>query len=251
MRETSPPVALYVMALEALIPAVYRRSRFLAISESTRDDLVHRGVQTDRVSVVHCGIDHDTYRVDPQVSKSTTPTIVFVGRLRRYKGMDWVIRTLPKLLARVPSARLLVIGEGPHAGALKLAAARLGVAHAVAFLGFLPREEKARRLREAWVLVQPSPKEGWGLTVIEASACGTAVVAADSPGLRDSVRHGETGLLVRYDDDAALAGALESVLVDPARRKALAAEGVRWAARFTWPDCAQRSLDALVAGARL
>jgi glycosyltransferase involved in cell wall biosynthesis len=101
------------------------------------------------------------------------------------------------------------------------------------------------------VLVQPSPKEGWGLTVIEASACGTAVVAADSPGLRDSVRHGETGLLVRYDDDAALAGALESVLVDPARRKALAAEGVRWAARFTWPDCAQRSLDALVAGARL
>ena len=246
LRETSLPVALYVMALEALIPSAYRRSRFLAISESTRDDLVKRGIAADRVSVVHCGIDHDTYRVDPGTGKSATPTIVFVGRLRRYKGVDWVIRTLPRLLARVPSARLLVIGEGPHAGALKLAVARLGVAHAVAFLGFLPRAEKARRLREAWVLVQPSPKEGWGLTVIEASACGTAVVASNSPGLRDSVRDGETGLLVRFDDDAALATALQRVLTDPARRDALAAAGMRWAARFTWPDCAARSLAALV-----
>jgi glycosyltransferase involved in cell wall biosynthesis len=246
IRETSPPVALYVIALEALIPLVYRRSRFLAISESTRDDLVKRGISKDRIAVVHCGIDHDTYRVDPHTGKSAAPTIVFVGRLRRYKGVDWVIRTLPKLLARVPSAKLLVIGDGPHAGELKLTAARLGVAHAVAFLGFLPRAEKARRLREAWVLVQPSPKEGWGLTVIEASACGTAVVAANSPGLRDSVRDGETGLLVRFDDADALAAALARVLTDPARRDELAAAGVRWAARFTWPDCAARSLDALV-----
>jgi glycosyltransferase involved in cell wall biosynthesis len=95
------------------------------------------------------------------------------------------------------------------------------------------------------VLVQPSPKEGWGLTVIEASACGTAVVAANSPGLRDSVRDGETGILVPFGDDAALAAAFERVLTDPARCHALAAAGVRWAARFTWPDCGRRSLDAL------
>jgi glycosyltransferase involved in cell wall biosynthesis len=244
-QETSLPVALYVMALEALIPVVYRRSRFLAISESTRDDLVKRGIGADRVEVVHCGMDHDTYFVDARVPKSAAPTIVFVGRLRRYKGLDWVMRTLPRLMARVPEARLIVIGEGPHAGELKLAAARLGLAHAVAFLGFLPRAEKARRLREAWALVQPSPKEGWGLTVIEASACGTAVVAANSPGLRDSVRDGETGILVPFGDDAALAAAFERVLTDPARRDALAAAGVRWAARFTWPDCGRRSLDAL------
>ncbi|MGH7741353.1 MAG: glycosyltransferase family 4 protein [Candidatus Eiseniibacteriota bacterium] len=246
LRETSLPVALYVMALEALIPAVYRRSRFLAISESTRDDLVRRGIGRDRVSVVHCGIDHQLYRTDPRTSKSERPTIVFVGRLRRYKGLDWVIRTMPKLLARIPSARLVVIGDGPHAGELKLAAARLGVAPAVAFLGFLPAEEKAKWIRQAWAAIQPSPKEGWGLTVIEASACGTAVVAADSPGLRDSVRDGETGVLVRYGDDDALAAALAHVLADPQRREALAAAGLRWAATFTWPDCARRSIDALI-----
>jgi glycosyltransferase involved in cell wall biosynthesis len=98
-------------------------------------------------------------------------------------------------------------------------------------------------------VVQPSPKEGWGLTVVEAGACGTPVVAADSPGLRDSVRRDETGLLVRYDDDDALAAALVRVLRDAPLRERLGAAGIAWAARFTWPDCAARSLAALTSGA--
>jgi glycosyltransferase involved in cell wall biosynthesis len=247
-REAPIPIALYVVLLEALIPLIYARSRFVAISESTRDDLVRRGIPAERVEVVHCGLDHATYRRDPQVRKSERPTLVFVGRLRRYKGLDWVLRALPRVLAQRPDVRLLVIGDGPHLPELKLTAARLGVASAVELLGFLPRAEKVRRMQEAWVLVQPSPKEGWGLTVVEAGACGTAVVAADGPGLRDSVRDGLTGLLVRYDDDARLAQALLRVIEDPALREGLAAEGVRWAARFSWPRCASESLDALQRG---
>ncbi len=247
-HEASAPVALYVQALEALIPSVYRRSRFLAISESTRDDLVARGIPEGRIAVVHCGLDHDTYAFDPAAGKAERPTILFIGRLRRYKGVDWVIRTLPRVLARVPEARLEVIGDGPWSEPLRRSAARLGVERAVEFLGFLPRAEKVRRLRRAWVLVQPSPKEGWGLTVVEAGACGTAVVAADSPGLRDSVRRDETGLLVPFGDDAALADALVRVLAEPRLRDALGVAGLAWSARFTWPDCAGRSLDALLAG---
>jgi glycosyltransferase involved in cell wall biosynthesis len=246
-REAHPLIALYVVALEALIPLAYRRARFLVISESTRDDLLRRGLPAARVSVVHCGLDHTRYRPDPAVSKSERPTIVYVGRLRRYKGVDWVMRVLPRVLKRVPDARLVVIGDGPFGPELKLAAARLGVAHAVAFAGFLPGPEKVRRIQSAWALVQPSPKEGWGLTVVEAGASGTAVVAADSPGLRDSVKHDETGLLVPYDDDAALAEALVRVLTDAALRERLERGGVEWAARFRWPDCAARSMDALSA----
>jgi glycosyltransferase involved in cell wall biosynthesis len=84
--------------------------------------------------------------------------------------------------------------------------------------------------------------------VVEAGACGTAVVAADSPGLRDSVRRDETGLLVPFGDDAGLADALDRVLGDEALRARLAAGGRAWAARFTWPECARRSLDALLLG---
>jgi glycosyltransferase involved in cell wall biosynthesis len=248
-REASPIVATYVVALEALIPWAYRGARFLAISESTRDDLVRRGIPRERITVVHCGVDHDAYRIDARVAKAERPTLVFVGRLRRYKGVDWVMRVLPAVRARVPEARLVVIGDGPFAGALRASAARLGVADAVEFAGFLPRAEKVRRMQEAWVVVQPSPKEGWGLTVVEAGACGTAVVAADSPGLRDSVRRDVTGLLVPFGDDRALTDALVRVLEDRALRDRLAAAGATWAAEHTWGDCARRSLDALT-GAR-
>ncbi len=247
-QEAQAPVALAVVTLEALIPRFYRASRFLAISESTRDDLIARGVPAERIAVVHCGLDHDSYRVDPSVAKDEQPSIVFVGRLRRYKGLDGVLRSLPRVLARLPAARLAVIGDGPHANELRRAAARLGVTHAVDFLGFLPRQEKVRRLQRAWVLVQPSPKEGWGLTVVEAGACGTAVVASDSPGLRDSVREGVTGLLVPHGDDERLAAALSRVLEDGAFRSRLSSAGVEWAARFTWPDSAARSLDAILEG---
>lgn len=244
-QEANALIATYVVALERLIPAAYARSRFLVISESTRDDLAARGVPRERIDVVHCGLDHARYRVDPAVPKAAAPTLLYVGRLRRYKGLDWVTRALAQVREQVPGARLEVIGDGPHAAALKAEAARAGVADAVEFLGFLPAAEKVRRIQAAWAVVQPSPKEGWGLTVVEAGACGTAVVAADSPGLRDSVRRDETGLLVPYADEAAMAAALTRVLGDRALRERLAAAGIAWAARFRWEDCARRSMDAL------
>lgn len=246
-REASMPVALYVQVLEALIPMAYGRAPFLAISESTRDDLAARGIPASRVSVVHCGLNHERYRLDPTVAKAERPTVLYIGRLRRYKGVDWVMRAWPEVRRQVPNAKLVVVGDGPHRAALERAAAESGLDSAVEFRGFLSAPEKVKLLQESWVLVQPSPKEGWGLTVVEAGACGTAVVAADSPGLRDSVRRDETGLLVPYGEVAALSNALARVLIDTSLRESLAAAGVRWAARFTWPDCAKRSFDALLA----
>ena len=243
-QEVSWPIAGYVQVLESLITRVYRGCRFLAISESTRDDLTRRGIPSDHVSVVHCGLDHETYRVRTG-EKTPYPSVLSVGRLRRYKGVDWLIRTFPRVRSRVPEARLLVIGGGPDRPRLERMLHASGAEHHVEFLGFLPRAEKARRMREAWVVVQPSPKEGWGLTVIEAGACGTAVVAADSPGLRDSVRRDETGLLVPYGDDMALAGSIVRVLQDEELRRRLSEAGRRWSARFQWAECASRSMDSI------
>jgi glycosyltransferase involved in cell wall biosynthesis len=169
-----------------------------------------------------------------------------VGRLRRYKGVDWVIRVLPDVIARVPEARMVVLGDGPFRAALEREAARLSVSASVDFRGFVSAAEKVRWMREAWVLVQPSPKEGWGLTVVEAGACGTAVVATDAPGLRDSVKDGETGLLVPYGDRARLTDALVRVLADPVLRERLGQAGIQWASQFRWEDCGERSLSALL-----
>jgi glycosyltransferase involved in cell wall biosynthesis len=249
-RETNFAVATYVLALEALIPWAYARCRFLVISESTRDDLVARGIEPGRIDVVHCGLDHDRYRVDAAVPKAEAPTLTFVGRLRRYKGLDWVLRALPAVRARVPGVRLEIVGDGPFGPALRQQVARTRLEATVAFLGFLPGAEKVKRLQAAWAAVQPSPKEGWGLTVVEAAACGTPVVATDAPGLRDSVRRDETGLLVPFADDAAMAEALVRILTDTELRARLSRAAVSWASRFRWDECGRRSIDALLGEAR-
>jgi len=244
-REANPVIASYVLAMESQIPRAYRRCRFVAISESTRDDLVARGIASAQVSVVHCGIDHERYRADPAVAKASRPTLTFVGRLRRYKGLDWVLRALPAVRAKVPGVRLEIIGDGPHGEALRRDVQKSGLGGVVEFLGFLPADEKVQRMRASWAVLQPSPKEGWGLTVVEASACGTAVIATDAPGLRDSVRRDETGLLVPFGDDGSLANAMTRVLTDTALRERLAQGGLAWAARFRWDECGRRSIDAL------
>jgi glycosyltransferase involved in cell wall biosynthesis len=245
-HETAWPLAAYVVTLESLVPRVYRRSPFVVISESTRDDLARRGVPRQQVTVVHCGLDHETFRPDPGQPKAAQPTVVFVGRLRRYKGLDLVLRALPAVRERVPGTRLIVVGDGPHRPALERLTRELRLNDAVEFTGFVPSGERVRRLREAHVAVQPSPKEGWGLTVVEANACGTAVVASRSPGLRDSVKDGVSGLLVPHGDVPVLAETLARVLADPELRARLERGGREWAARFTWEECADRSLEVLL-----
>ncbi|MCE9626641.1 MAG: glycosyltransferase family 4 protein [Candidatus Eisenbacteria bacterium] len=244
-RETNFVIATYVLALESLIPFAYARCRFVAISESTRDDLVARGIPASGVSVVHCGLDHARYHHDPAVAKSAAPTLTYVGRLRRYKGLDWVLRALPAVRARVPGVKLEIIGDGPYGETLQREIARTGLGDCVAMLGFLPGADKVKRLQASWAVLQPSPKEGWGLTVVESSACGTAVVASDAPGLRDSVRRDETGLLVPYDDTQALADAIVRVLTDAPLRARFEQAGLKWAATFRWDDCGRRTIDAL------
>ena len=244
-REAAPPMAALVWAHESLIPLVYRRTPFLAISESTRDDLVHRGIDAKRVSVVRCGLTQEDYGVRVPPESRRDPVVVFVGRLRRYKGAQLAIRALPRVLERVPEATLRIAGDGPYRAALEALALRLGVAGRVRFLGAVSPAAKVDALNAAQVALAPSPKEGWGLTVIEANACGTPVVASRSPGLVESVRDGETGLLVPHGDVPALADAIVRLLSDAPLRLKLASQGVRWARTFDWETCYRESMDVM------
>lgn len=239
-REASLPVGAVVWAHEALLPIVYRRTPFLAISESTRDDLVRRGIARERISVVRCGLDQGAYAVTNPPEKRG-PVVAFLGRLRKYKGAQLVLRALPAVLAAAPEARLDVIGDGPYRPELERLAERLGVSARVRFLGALSHQAKVAALNEAQVATCPSPKEGWGLTVIEANACGAPVVASRSPGLVESVREGETGILVPHGDVAALAAGIARLLGDRAERLRMADAGRRWAATFDWETCYRES----------
>ncbi len=243
-REVALPLALYVNALERFIPHVYRGCSFVAISDSTRQDLVRRGIPAERILVSPCGIDLDTYGPDPSVARDPR-SILYVGRIKRYKGVQFLIEALSILRGRGVDAVLRVVGAGDYLPDLERAARSLSMEEHVTFTGFVPLEQKLRELRTAAVAALPSEKEGWGLTVIEANACGTPVVASDSDGLRDSVRNGETGLLVPHGDPEALADALQSILTDGKLRERLSKAGIEWAGGFTWDSTAADVIAAM------
>jgi glycosyltransferase involved in cell wall biosynthesis len=207
-REVSWPLAVMVWTAERLIPGAYRAAWFHAISESTRDDLVARGIDRRHIAVVHPGVDAKLYSPDPSSLRFSPPCFVYVGRLKRYKGVDLLLRALAIARRDRPDLDLTIAGSGDDRPRLERLAADLGLGSAVRFLGFVDEATKVTLLRRAVANVFPSPKEGWGITVMEAAACGTPSLASDSPGLRDSVRDGHTGLLVPHGDPEALAHAM-------------------------------------------
>ncbi len=231
-QQESLPVAATVWAAERLMPAAYRNRDFVVISESTAADLVARGFPPDRIHVSYPGIDHAVFTPSP--ARAPVPTVAYVGRLRRYKGIDLVMKAVALLAARGQAVKLLVVGQGDDAARLERVAAGLGLGNAVSFRGFVPEEEKVAILRSAWINVYPSPKEGWGITNVEAAACGTPSVASDSPGLRESVLDGQTGFLVEHECAEAWARALQKLLEDPGLRDRMGARAVEHSERFTW-----------------
>jgi len=236
-QQVPAPVAVVVVVAEWLIPYLYRGVSFVAISESSRRDMIRRGLSPESVRVILCGVDHARYRPGDG-KRAERPLAVFVGRIESYKRLDVLLRALGEVRAQGLDAHVAIVGTGDALPRVRALTRQLGLEGHVDLPGFVDEEEKVRWLRRAHVSVQPSEKEGWGLTVIEANACGTPVIAADAPGLRDSVRDGETGLLVPPGDEKALAAALVRVFCDVELRERLSAGAIEWAGRFRWDDAA-------------
>ena len=216
--EASWPVAAVVWAAERADPRRYARAAFHVISNSTRDDLVARGIPAERIEVIYPGIDAAWYCPDPG-DAACHAAYVPVRRppeaLQR-SGYRVAGASVGSRARGRRGARHRGDGGRP-AGGSKRQARQLGLEGAVRFLGFVSEEEKRRLLRSAWAVVLPSPKEGWGISNVEAAACGTPALASDSPGLRESVRHGETGFLVPHGDVGA-AGAPHAASWPASRR---------------------------------
>ncbi len=230
-QETNPVLASYVVLMERPIPRVYRPTPFIAISESTRQDLIQRGVPPENIRLFLPGVDTERYTPG---EKSPTPLVVYLGRMKRYKRVDLALQAFRRVFQEVPGARMVVVGGGDYLEALKKNARNLGLGDAVTFTGLVPQEEKIRYLQQAWVLVNTSPKEGWGMVNTEAQACGTPVVAFDAPGIRDSVRHGETGFLVPWGDVEGLARAVVRLLRDDKLRRSFARNARTFAESLSW-----------------
>ena len=237
-REAPLPLATLVWLAERPLPRAYRGVPFEAISESTADDLAERGVPRSSIRVIYPGIDAAHYTPDP-AARAPVPTVAYLGRLKKYKGVDLVIRAFARV--RTPGAVLEIAGTGDHRPALEALSRSLDLGDRVKFLGFIPEAEKVRLLRRAWALAFASPKEGWGITNLEAAACGTPVVASNSPGIRESVRAGVTGELVPHGDVEALGAAMDRFAADRRLVESVGREARRFAETFTWERAADET----------
>lgn len=234
-QELPWPLAAAVWLSEQPLPFAYRDVAFEAISESTADDLAVRGVPRQNVRVIYPGVSADHFVPNAAV-RAPHPTFAYIGRLKRYKGVDLVIRAFAKLA--VPGAVLQIAGAGDYRPRLEALAHSLGLGTRVEFLGFVTEAEKLALLQRAWGVLLASPKEGWGLTNVEAAACATPVVASNSPGIRESVRDGVTGFLVPHGDIDGLAAAMERIARSPGLVTAMGAAGRAFAETFTWDNAA-------------
>ena len=240
--EASIPMATVVWGAERPIPWVYKNAGFHAISESTRDDLVRRGVPSERVVVIHPGVDSTWYRPDPATPHAERPTFLYLGRLKRYKGVEFAIRAVAAARTARPDITLDICGQGDDRPRLERLAAEHRVSDAVDRLAPVGAVAADRGGGRAWAVVFPSPKEGWGITNVEAAACGTAALASDSPGLRESVQNGETGYLVPHGDVLALTDRMLALAADPSLVERLGHGARRFAEGLSWDSAARATL---------
>ena len=243
-QELPAPMASLVWLSERPIARVYRNVPFHVISESTADDLVARGVRRELIRVIYPGIDTRHYTPD-RATRAPSPVFSYLGRLKRYKGVDIVIRAFAE--AALPDSTLEVAGAGDYRPALERLASSLDLGRRARFLGRISEDDKVSLLRRSWALAFASPKEGWGITNLEAAACGTPVVASNSPGIRESVRDGQTGFLVPHGDTAAMAAALRRIAGSPELVQTLGDNARRFSESFTWERAALETESHLAA----
>ncbi len=248
-REANWALATATWLLERPVPLVYRGTPVVAVSESTREDLLARGLPGP-IEVIPNGVDLDAFRPASPAERTPDPTLLYLGRIKRYKRVDLILRAVALLRDRGLHVRFRVAGSGDARTALERLARSLGIQDRVEFLGFVDDATKHELFRTSWLHVLTSAKEGWGISNVEAAACGTPTVASDAPGLRESVRHGETGLLVPHGDVEALADAIQQVVTDPAILERLGEGARRFAEGFSWDRSAlamERFLESAVA----
>jgi glycosyltransferase involved in cell wall biosynthesis len=237
-QELAAPLAAAVWTAERPLGRAYRRVPFQAISESTADDLVARGIPRASIEVIYPGIDTVGYTPNA-AERAPTPVFAYLGRLKKYKGVHFAIRAFAEMA--VPNAVLEIAGAGDYRPKLEELAASLDLGSRVRFLGRISEAEKLSLLRRAWALVFASPKEGWGITNLEAAACATPVVASNSPGIRESVRHDVTGFLVPHGNVAAMANAMRRLAESRELVTKLGTAARTFAATFTWERAAEQT----------
>jgi len=242
-RETNPIFGFYVYLAERLVPHFYHDVPFISVSESTKEELVRMGLPGENIKVIYNGVDIKRYEPG---EKSRIPLIVGLGRLKKYKGFEVFLKAIGLLRSKGKKFSAIIIGGGDELTRLKKIAERLRIRDILTFTGFVPEKKKAELLKKAWACVNTSPKEGWGLTSMEAQASGTLSIVPDSPGLRETVINGKTGFIYPFGNSERLTDQILKIIGNPKLAERMGIYARQWAENFTWDRFSKETEDFII-----
>ncbi|MFX1285672.1 MAG: glycosyltransferase family 4 protein [Promethearchaeota archaeon] len=243
--EIPKPLAILAFWLEPVLLKLSTRIPAIAVSFSTKQDLMKLGFYNKNVVVIRSGFS--TPIILPEIRKSKVPTVISLGRLTGQKRVEESILAFYFIKKELTEAKMMIVGRGTpqYEKHLRNLVKKLGLKSAIAFYGFLSEEEKYNLLSKAHILLTTSIREGWGLVVIEANITLTIAVGYEVPGLRDSIINGETGLLVKRRDPKELAQAVIHIFKQPDKLEGMAKNARRYALSLSWDNAARSYLKVI------
>ena len=238
------PLNVIGFILEPFSFLFYRHIPFMTVSESTKKDLVRFRIPQQNIHVVKNGVT----RMSTNVSRGTYPIIMYLGRISDDKGIGDAISAFTFVQKSHTNAKLWIVGKEERTGQiqeLKQKLNDLNITRSVEFFGFVSEKRKFDLLAQAWILLHPSIKEGWGLTVIEAACVGTPTVAYNTAGLSDSIQNEKTGILTEEKNPQKLAAAISILCTNKKLYEKMSSSARIWSKQFNWGKSISQSLKLI------
>lgn len=231
--QVSPMIAKVITAIEKCYFIIYHDSVFVTESSTSKNDLIRLWISEDEIILNPPGVDLNLFH---PAAKTKFPSVIYFGGMRRYKRPQEILFVVKDLLKKIKSIKFFIIGSGPEEENLRKLAWELNLLDYVIFKGRVSNKDLADIVASAWLNIHTSVTEGWGYSILEASAAGTPTVAYDVPGVRDAVENGINGLKVKDGDRKSLAEAAYSILSDPERWWS---SSVEVAKKYSWDKTAE------------
>jgi len=231
--QVRPVIAKFITAIEKCYFILYHDKVFVTESTTSENDLLTLGIKKDRIILNPPGVDRKLFHC---TAKSKYPSMVYFGGMRKYKRPGEILYLLKSILSKIGDIKVFIVGTGPEEQSMKRLASELNVQNYVEFKGRISSEELSDIVGSSWLNVHTSVTEGWGYSILEASAAGTPTVAYGVPGVRDAVEDGLNGIKVEDGNREALFDAAFSILMDPERWWS---SSVKVAQKYSWDKTAE------------
>ncbi len=225
-----------------LMPLTYKHIPVVTLSNSSAEEIKNN--EYNVVGIVSPSINKPAK--EKKVAKSKEPTILFLNRVKKYKGVDTLISAFLELIneEKFRDAKLIIGGEGDYLDKIRLRYFK-NIDKNIFLLGKISEEEKSQLMKRSWLMVNPSFKEGWGIVNVEASYHGLPVIGSNVTGIRDSILNNKTGMLFEYGDVKDLKEKMKILIKDSKLRKEMEKNSKKWSENFNWSDSSDKYLEII------